>query len=100
MITGRLTPGLIRGLQSVKPTTMKLLRPLQEKKFLVSNNGGIVQVLQHQQGTKHISLESASKQQPRLFCAGGSVAMEHTHNRFTAFLEYVRDHPGEQVPER
>ena len=24
----------------------------------------------------------------------------HTHNRFTALLEYVRDYPGEQVPER
>jgi len=24
----------------------------------------------------------------------------HTHNRFTALLEYVRDHLGEQVPER
>jgi len=24
----------------------------------------------------------------------------HTHNRFTALLEYVRDHPGEQVPKR
>jgi len=24
----------------------------------------------------------------------------HTHNHFTALLEYVRDHPGEQVPER
>ena len=24
----------------------------------------------------------------------------HTHNRFTALLEYVRDHPGEQVSER
>jgi len=24
----------------------------------------------------------------------------HTHNRFTALLEYVRDHAGEQVPER
>jgi len=23
-----------------------------------------------------------------------------THNHFTALLEYVRDHPGEQVPER
>jgi len=23
-----------------------------------------------------------------------------THNRFTVLLEYVRDHPGEQVPER
>jgi len=23
-----------------------------------------------------------------------------THNRFTALLEYVQDHPGEQVPER
>jgi len=22
------------------------------------------------------------------------------HNRFTALLEFVRDHPGEQVPER
>ena len=24
----------------------------------------------------------------------------HTHNRFIALLEYVWDHPGEQVPER
>jgi len=24
----------------------------------------------------------------------------HTHNRFTALLKYVRDNPGEQVPER
>jgi len=24
----------------------------------------------------------------------------HTHSRFTALLEFVRDHPGEQVPER
>ena len=24
----------------------------------------------------------------------------HTPNRFTALLEYVWDHPGEQVPER
>jgi len=24
----------------------------------------------------------------------------HTHNRFTALLEHVRDHLGEQVPER
>ena len=23
-----------------------------------------------------------------------------THNHFTALLEFVRDHPGEQVPER
>ena len=24
----------------------------------------------------------------------------HTHNRFTALMEYVWEHPGEQVPER
>ena len=24
----------------------------------------------------------------------------HTHNRFTALLEFVPDYPGEQVPER
>jgi len=24
----------------------------------------------------------------------------HTHNRFTALLEFVWDYPGEQVPER
>ena len=24
----------------------------------------------------------------------------HTHNRFTALMKYVWDHPGEQVPER
>ena len=29
-----------------------------------------------------------------------SAGKSHTHNRFTALLEYVRDHPGEQVPER
>jgi len=25
---------------------------------------------------------------------------DHTHNRFTALLEFVLDHPGEQVQER
>ena len=25
---------------------------------------------------------------------------ENTYNHFTALLEFVRDHPGEQVPER
>jgi len=29
-----------------------------------------------------------------------SFTHTHTHNRFTAHLEFVRDHPGEQVPER
>jgi len=24
----------------------------------------------------------------------------HKHNRFSALLEYFRDHPGEQVPEK
>jgi len=28
------------------------------------------------------------------------LQMSYTHNRFTALLEFVRDHPGEQVPER
>ena len=28
------------------------------------------------------------------------LKLYNTHNRFTALLEYVRDHPGEQVPER
>jgi len=27
-------------------------------------------------------------------------AHTHTHSRFTAILDFVRDHPGEQVPER
>jgi len=31
---------------------------------------------------------------------GNYYYTQHTHNRFTALLEYVRDHPGEQVPER
>jgi len=26
--------------------------------------------------------------------------LHNTHNRFTALLEYVWDHPGEQAPER
>jgi len=29
-----------------------------------------------------------------------SLYVTHTHNRFTALLESVRDYPGEQVPER
>ena len=29
-----------------------------------------------------------------------STVATHTHNRFTALLESVRDYPGEQVPER
>jgi len=29
-----------------------------------------------------------------------AVTLLHTHNRFTAGLEYVRVHPGQQVPER
>jgi len=28
------------------------------------------------------------------------ITHTHTHNCFTALLEYVRDNPGEQVPER
>jgi len=28
------------------------------------------------------------------------ICYTHTHNRFTAGLEYVRVHPGQQVPER
>jgi len=31
---------------------------------------------------------------------GQFLSQSHTHNRFTALLEYVWDHPGEQVPER
>jgi len=30
----------------------------------------------------------------------GCNVLTHTHNRFTAGLEYVRVHPGQQVPER
>jgi len=35
-------------------------------------------------------------------CVSGSHGPRyiHTHNRFTVFLEYARDYPGEQVPER
>jgi len=29
-----------------------------------------------------------------------AVGWVHTHHPFNALLEYVRDHPGEQVPER
>jgi len=29
-----------------------------------------------------------------------NIEAQHTHNRFTALLEFVRDHLGEQVPER
>ena len=28
------------------------------------------------------------------------VCIPYTHNHFTALLEFIRDHPGEQVPER
>ena len=42
----------------------------------------------------------------RFGCEFGASAMEvgdadnRLDNRFTALLEFVRDHPGEQVPER
>ena len=29
-----------------------------------------------------------------------SLTHTHTYNHFTALLEFVRDYPGEQVPER
>ena len=29
-----------------------------------------------------------------------TLVPHYTHNRFTAGLEYVRVHPGQQVPER
>ena len=29
-----------------------------------------------------------------------AASLLHTHSRFTALLEFVRDHPGEQVPEK
>jgi len=36
----------------------------------------------------------------RPFYSGFDVTHTHAHNRFTALLEFVLDHPGEQVPER
>ena len=36
---------------------------------------------------------------PDWFYLSGRLVHTHTHNRFTALLEFVRDHPGEQVPE-
>ena len=29
-----------------------------------------------------------------------SMSTDHNNNRFNALLEFVRDYPGEQVPER
>jgi len=42
---------------------------------------------------KHVNLHSTKQ-------TVASLYYTHTHNRFTALLEFVRDHPGEQVPER
>ena len=39
-----------------------------------------------------------SEQQDKYNCK--IICLSHTHNRFTAILEYVQEHPGEQVPER
>jgi len=38
----------------------------------------------------------------RVHCKSGDILkmVIDTHNHFTALLEYVRDHPGEQEPER
>ena len=44
--------------------------------------------------THYLLLSRIHKTQP------GMQANTHTHNRFTALMKYVRDHPGEQVPER
>ena len=44
---------------------------------------------------------SSPRRSPASWCTfTHSIAHTHTHNHFTALLEYVRDHPGEQVPER
>ena len=33
-------------------------------------------------------------------CCCCCCCTQHTHNHFTALVEYIRDHPREQVPER
>jgi len=50
-------------------------------------------------GLENMRLENAGLKKERPYCTGCKIK-DHTHNHFTAVLEYVRDHPGEQVPER
>jgi len=41
-----------------------------------------------------------SRDSTRLLKTSTPSNTQHTYNRFTALLDFVRDYPGEQVPER
>jgi len=48
-----------------------------------------------------VSAHAANKRiQYNIMAVADKPDNTHTHNRFTAGLEYVRVHPGQQVPER
>jgi len=59
-------------------------------------------VLQKQHSSKHSDFLKCTNQKIRSkpFYRQILSYNTHTHNHFTALLEYVRDHLGEQVPER
>jgi len=48
----------------------------------------------------HLSVCFMPSAQKLLLKVTGVVTHTHTYNRFTAFLEFVQDYLGEQVPER
>jgi len=50
---------------------------------------------------RHVMDGRIDRQTDTMMTANTALAQHtHTHNHFTALLEYVRDQPGEQVPER
>ena len=65
-------------------------------KLYAAHGAAFVAAMRPDMRTKYITI--------RLLSAATTKAVgcinTHTHNRFTAGLEYVRVHPGQQVPER
>jgi len=47
-----------------------------------------------------LTLQAAEKNDDGVLVNASTQWQLHTHDRFTALLEYVRDHPSEQVTER
>jgi len=71
-----------------------LIKRLNEWKDNMENKGMRVNM------DKTKVMINGERQAVRWLCDVCSRGTHTTHNRFTAGLEYVRVHPGQQVPER
>jgi len=73
------------------------LQPKKTEKNLRTHNDPIMLAKNKISRIKH---KIYYKTQSRKSFKTANMCTQHTHNRFTALLEFVRDYPGEQVPER